>query len=526
MQGASRPRTASNGMGLSKVYSAQVSLLNAHIVSVEADIARGLYQFSVVGLPDKAVEESRDRVGAAVKNSGFSAPKQKNHKITISLAPAELKKEGPAFDLPIALSYLLASKEILFDPEKKLFVGELSLSGEVRGVRGVLSIAKEAKAKKFEEIYVPEENAGEAALVGGINVFGVSTLRDLASHFKKDPQSKKIKNRPITKIIYAKPETSLDFQDIKGQTFAKQGLLIAAAGGHNVGMYGPPGTGKTMLARAFSGILPQLSEEEVFEVSSIYSVAGLLEKGLVTQPPFRAPHHTSSYVSLVGGGAVPRPGEMTLAHRGVLFLDEFPEFDKRVIESLRQPLEDGKISIARAKGSAIFPARVTLIASMNPCPCGFYESNIKRCVCRPQDLLKYRRKLSGPIVDRIDLWLSVEGVEYKTLSERAGSGVASKNMREKVTRARARQEKRFLSAGRKIRMNSEMNARDLVMMIDLSPEVKKILEQGAERLKLSARGYHKMIKLARTIADLDDKDEIEESHALEAFQYRPKENSF
>ncbi|MEK7582079.1 MAG: YifB family Mg chelatase-like AAA ATPase [Patescibacteria group bacterium] len=513
-------------MGLSKAYSAQVSLLNAHIVSVEADIARGLYQFGVVGLPDKAVEESRDRVGAAVKNSGFSAPKQKNQKITISLAPAELKKEGPAFDLPIALSYLLASKEISFNPEKKLFVGELSLSGDVRGVRGALSIAKEARARGFEELYVPEENAEEAALVEGINVFGVTTLRALAEHFKNDPKSKKIGEKPTTKIIYDKTEAQLDFQDIKGQTFAKQGLLIAAAGGHNVGMYGPPGTGKTMLARAFSGILPQLSEEEVFEVSSIYSVAGLLEKGLVTLPPFRAPHHTSSYVSLVGGGTIPRPGEITLAHRGVLFLDEFPEFDKRVIESLRQPLEDGKISIARAKGSAIFPARVTLIASMNPCPCGFYESNMRRCVCSPQDLSRYRRKLSGPIVDRIDLWLSVDGVEYKTLSERAGSGAKSEDMRERVAQARAKQKTRFASLGRKIRMNSEMSARDLVMTINLTPPVKKILEQGAERLKLSARGYHKMMKLARTIADLDDKDEIEESHALEAFQYRPKENYF
>jgi len=509
---------------LSRVYSAQANLLTAHIISIETDIARGLYQFSVVGLPDKAVEEARDRVSAAIKNSGFGAPKQKNQKVVVSLAPAELKKEGPSFDLPIALSYLAASGELVFDAKEKLFAGELSLSGAVRPIRGVLSIALEAARRGFRELYVPEENAEEAALVGNeIEVFAVKDLKTLAKHLSRKEKGNKLNARPRTEIKHKETVSHVDFEDIRGQAFAKEGLLIAAAGGHNVGMYGPPGTGKTMLARAFSGILPPLSEEEVFEVTSIHSVAGLTDGELVTAPPFRAPHHTSSYVSLVGGGAIPRPGEITLAHRGVLFLDEFPEFDKRVIESLRQPLEDGKISVARAKGSATFPARISLVAAMNPCPCGFYESPRGRCVCRPQDISRYRRKLSGPIADRIDLWLPVETVEYGELSENKKSGTGSANLRARVIKARERQAERFSKAERKIKLNSEMSARDLVSLIELAPKVKKLFETGAERLNLSARGFHKMIKLARTIADLNESGNIEEQHALSAFQYRPKQ---
>ncbi|MEK7662318.1 MAG: YifB family Mg chelatase-like AAA ATPase [Patescibacteria group bacterium] len=508
---------------ISRIYSAQANLLTAHIISVETDIARGLYQFSVVGLPDKAVEEARDRVSAAIKNSGLGSPKQKNQKVVVSLAPAELKKEGPSFDLPIALSYLSASGEISFNPNGKLFVGELSLSGGVRPVRGVLPIAREAAKRGFQELYVPEENAEEAALIGDeLSVFAVKDLNALIKHLSQKEKGNKLSASPKTEIRYKESDSGVGFEDIRGQAFAKGGLAIAAAGGHNVGMYGPPGTGKTMLARAFAGILPPLSEEEIFEVTSIHSVAGLSDGELVTAAPFRAPHHTSSYVSLVGGGAIPRPGEITLAHRGVLFLDEFPEFDKRVIESLRQPLEDGKISVARAKGSATFPARITLVAAMNPCPCGFYESPKIRCVCRPQDILKYKRKLSGPIVDRIDLWLPVETVDYGELSEKKKSGEGSAKIRERVMIARERQRERFAGAGKKIKLNGEMSARDLVSIVDLAPRVKKIFETGATRLNLSARGFHKMIKLARTIADLNESDEVEESHALAAFQYRPR----
>lgn len=510
-------------MALAKTYSAQVTLLSGTIITVETDIGKGLYQFSVVGLPDKAVEESRDRVSAAIKNSGFKSPKNKNQKVVISLSPADIKKEGSYFDLPIALSYLLASGDIKFNPEEKLFLGELALSGKIRSIRGALPIARAAKRAGFKEIYVPEENAKEAALVSGISVYGVKNLKETILHLTGALEKEKLSPQPNTTIKSYEEPGLVDFSDIRGQEFAKHGLMIAAAGGHNVGMQGPPGTGKTLLARAFSGILPTLEREDVFEVTSIHSVAGILEDDLVTNPPFRAPHHTSSYVSLVGGGSIPHPGEVTLAHKGVLFLDEFPEFDKRVIESLRQPLEDGHIQVSRSKGSAIFPARFILIAAMNPCPCGFYGTNVKRCVCRPIDMAKYKRKLSGPIVDRIDMWLSVESVDYGKLSDTKPQGLTNKEIKNKVFRARQKGRERFARAGRKIGTNSEMNLRDLVTIIELAPSVKKILEEAASRLKLSARGYHKTIKLARTIADLASHDEIEAGDILEAFQYRPKD---
>jgi len=507
-------------MKIATTYGAQVTLLEAVPVAVETDIARGLYQFAIVGLPDKAVEEARDRVSAAVKNSGFASPKQKNQKVIISLSPADLKKEGAFFDLPIALSYLLATGDARFAPEGKLFVGELSLSGTLLPVRGVLPIVRGAAKAGFTEVYVPRANAKEAALVEGITVYGIDDLASLVSHLNT-PAASPIKKMPATEIRYVPAETTIDFSDIKGQEFAKHGLLVAAAGGHNVGMYGPPGTGKTLLARAFAGILPPLSKEHVFEVTSIHSVAGRLEGDLMTDAPFRAPHHTSSYVSLVGGGSSPKPGEITLAHRGVLFLDEFPEFDKRVIESLRQPLEDGEIHIARSKGSARFPARFILMAAMNPCPCGFFGTKVRRCICRPTDLSKYTRKLSGPIVDRIDLWLSVETIEYEKLADRTKSGAPSAHFKERVKAARERQAARFAKYGRAISTNSEMNVRDLSLLEELSPNAKAVLQTGAKRLQLSARGYHKMLKLARTLADLDDQDAINERHVLEAFQYRP-----
>ncbi|MDP3958332.1 MAG: YifB family Mg chelatase-like AAA ATPase [bacterium] len=505
----------------SKTYSAQVTLLKAVPISVETDIAKGLYQFGIVGLPDKAVEEARDRVSAALKNSGFKSPKQKNQKVVVSLSPADLKKEGSCFDLPIALSYLLAAGDLSFDPEKKLFVGELTLSGALLPVRGALPIAREAKRRGYEELYVPNENVREAALVEGIRVHGVSTLAELAAHFKKGEGRIPIPEAPQTPIEPPPPDETIDFSDIKGQEFAKHGFLIAAAGGHNVGMYGPPGTGKTMLARAFAGILPPLRGEEVFEVTSIHSVAGTLDGEIAVLPPFRAPHHTASYVSLVGGGSTPRPGEITLAHRGVLFLDEFPEFDKRVLESLRQPLEDGHVSVSRARGTASFPARFILVAAMNPCPCGFYGSDERRCACRPVDLAGYRRKLSGPIVDRIDLWLSVDQIEYGKLGEKTGARM-NRAYAEKVEGARARQRERFEKAGRPISRNSEMSVRDIEGLVELSKEVRTLLDEGARRLALSARGYHKTVKLARTIADLDGAEAIGEKHMLEALQYRPR----
>ncbi|MEX2010371.1 MAG: YifB family Mg chelatase-like AAA ATPase, partial [Parcubacteria group bacterium] len=415
----------------SRVYSAQTSLLSVIPISVETDISRGLYAFAVVGLPDKAVEEARDRVSAAIKNSGFTSPKQKNQKIVISLAPASEKKEGPSFDVAIALSYLLGAEEIKFDPEGKLFLGELALDGKLRGVRGVLPIARFAKEKKFKELYVPKENAEEAALIDGVTVFGVETLSELMEHLE---EKKKIPATPLTAISTEIKETSVDFSDVRGQDRAKRGLLIAAAGGHNIAMYGPPGTGKTMLAKAFAGILPLLSFEDCLETTSIHSVAGVLS-GFITAPPFRAPHHTASHVSLVGGGTTPKPGEITLAHRGVLFMDEFPEFERRVIESLRQPLEDRVISVSRAKGTAHFPADVLLVAAMNPCPCGNFGFRGKQCICTPLALARYRRKMSGPIIDRIDIWLEVDRVLPNDLSG-VNEGEKSEVFRKKVEGAR------------------------------------------------------------------------------------------
>ena len=351
-------------MSFAKVYSAQVNLLRGAIVTIEIDLSKGLHTFNVVGLPDKAVDESKDRVSGAIKNSGFKSPKAKNQKIIVSLSPADLKKEGPFFDLAIAIAYLQASGDIKFDSEKKIFLGELGLDGALRSIRGALPLAEEAKRRGYEEIYLPKENAAEAALVENLAVFGARSLKEVIEHIdiskrNLENKKKKIPVQPQTKISYKREIKGGDFSDIRGQEGAKRGLEIAAAGGHNIAMYGPPGTGKTMLARVFSGLLPDLSNEEVLEITGIHSVAGSLRGELICFPPFRSPHHTSSYVSLIGGGTYPKPGEVTLAHRGVLFLDEFPEFEKRVMESLRQPLEDNIVSISRAKGSAIFHPDLT-----------------------------------------------------------------------------------------------------------------------------------------------------------------------
>ena len=523
-------------MSFAKVYSAQVNLLTGTIVTIEVDLSRGLHSFSIVGLPDKAVDESKDRVSSAIKNSGFQSPKAKNQKIIVSLSPADLKKEGPFFDLAIALSYMLAAGDIKFDPEKKIFLGELGLDGSLRRIRGALPLVQEAKRMGFEEIFLPKENAVEAALVDGIKIFGTDSLEEVVNHIDENKiietedvnqslsERKKISIQPKTNIKYDRERKSSDFADIRGQEGAKRGLEIAAAGGHNIAMYGPPGTGKTMLARAFSGLLPDLNLEEVLEITGIHSVSGVTGGELICVPPFRAPHHTSSYVSLIGGGVFPKPGEVTLAHRGVLFLDEFPEFEKRVLESLRQPLEDNIVSISRAKGSAIFPSNFILVAAMNPCPCGNSGSKQKACICKPSDLDRYKRKLSGPIMDRIDLWVSVGNVDYKKLSGE-GNGEKSEWIKKRVACAREIQKKRFEKLGRKISTNSEMNVKDLSTIIKLSDEVRDMLDASAERLALSARAYHRVLKIARTIADLEKSEDIKANHILEAIQYRPKVNT-
>ncbi len=539
-------------MGFAKTYSAQPSVLGARIIDVEVDISKGLNNLTIVGLGDKSVGESRDRVSSAIKNTGFKSPKQCNQKVVISLAPADFKKEGPVFDLAMAIAYLTANEEISFDPKKKIFLGELSLDGNLRKISGVLPAVAEAKKKGFTEIYLPKENAREAALISDVLIYGADTLGEVIAHLtlsdknddgEDDPEcfeaeemkTEKIKNRfhkklqkipaqPKTEIDLPDEENEIDFSDVVGQESAKRGLEIAAAGGHNIAMYGPPGTGKTMLAKAFSGILPPLSFEEIIEITGIHSVAGTLKGDLVSAPPIRAPHHTASYVSLVGGGTIPKPGEVTLAHRGVLFLDEFPEFDKKVLETLRQPLEEREISISRARGSITFPANFILIAAMNPCPCGNYGSRTKECICRAIDLLKYQRKISGPIMDRIDMWVEVSQINHADLSGRKSDNQIKTNpkIRGRIATARTMQTERFAKLKRKIKTNSDMSSKDISNLIDLSKEVKDVLDKSAVKLGLSARAYHRVIKLARTIADLEKKAEIELSHILEALQYRPK----
>lgn len=512
-------------MSVATILCAHIVGLEAEKVTVEVDVSSGLYSFSIVGLPDKAIDESKDRIIAALKNIGARNPKTENQKVIVSLSPANIKKEGSHFDVPIALAYLAASKQLKIPKGIGWFVGELSLTGEILPMKGVLVIAAYAKKHGATALYVPYANREEAALIEGLTVYGCKTLTDIILHLggtlENNQTILELTPEKKTSIVYENPKSFLDFKDIKGQETAKRALEIAAAGGHNIALYGPPGTGKTMLARAFTGILPPLTEEETLTVTRIHSLVGK-DTALITHPPLRSPHHTSSHVSLVGGGTNPRPGEVTLAHLGVLFLDEFPEFDKRVIESLREPLEEGHITVSRAKGSFMFPASCTLIASMNPCPCGYMGSKQKKCICKPSDIDRYARKLSGPIMDRIDMWVPVQHIDYDTLSHKEDSE-GSDVVRVRVKKARDFARKRFISSGsNRISKNKDMDAKDISRYIVLDDTCMNLMKKLATTCSLSPRAYHRVLRLARTIADYRGSDAIVEADILEAFQYRPK----
>lgn len=512
-------------MSVASILSAHILGLDGQLITVEVDVSRGLYSFAIVGLPDKAIDESKDRVIAALKNTGLSTPKTENHKVTVSLSPADIKKEGSHFDLPIALGYLTATKQLKLKKDIGLFVGELSLTGDILPMTGALAVAIAAKKAGVTSLYVPDANKEEASLVDGLIIYGCKNLKEVLLHLggtiENNTEVIELTPQKRTEFLYQRPESLHNFADIRGQETAKRALEIAAAGGHNIALYGPPGTGKTMLAKAFTGILPPLSEEEALLVTRIHSIAKS-KTNLITHPPFRSPHHTSSYVSLVGGGANPKPGEVTLAHHGVLFLDEFPEFDKKVIESLREPLEEGVITVSRAKGTFAFPAATTLVVSMNPCPCGYLGSKLKRCVCKPGDIDRYARKLSGPIMDRIDMWVPVSHIDYDTLSGR-GEAEDSEAIRQRTIRSRNFAKNRFEKKGdTHLLKNKDMKAKDIDKLIVLDEQSLLLMKKLSTAHALSPRAYHRVLRLSRTIADCKGNDTVTSNDILEAFQYRPK----
>jgi magnesium chelatase family protein len=500
-----------------KVNSCATIGLDGELVEVEADLAPSQQTaFIIVGLPDAAIQEAKERVRFAIVNSGFQFPR---YKLTVNLAPADLRKEGPIFDLAMAVCVLQTNNQLRFDLQDSLFVGELALDGKTRHSTGILPAALFAKEKGYKNIFIPETNAAEAGIIKGINIYPVKTLEQLVAHLLGASLIEPYVSQAVANL---ETENHVDMSDIQGQEQAKRALEIAAAGAHNILMSGPPGSGKTLLARTLPTIMPDLSEEEILEVTKIYSIAGLLPRDnpVIQTRPFRSPHHTGSGVALVGGGKIPKPGEISLAHRGILFLDEFAEFARPVLENLRQPLEDGVVSISRAQGTLSFPARFTLVASQNPCPCGYASDPEKNCLCAPGQILKYQKRISGPILDRIDLHIEVPRLDYEKM-QATEQKETSHIIKMRVIAAQAKQYARF--ANTETKYNAEMTPAEIKAHCELDSASSDLLKNAVTQLHLSARTFHRLLKVGRTIADLDNVENIQTSHLAEALQYRTKQ---
>ena len=508
---------------VNKVTTATVIGLDAYKVSVETDVLNGLPAFSIVGLPDTAINEARDRVRSAIKNSGFTFPAKK---VVINLAPADLKKEGSNFDLPIAIG-LLTEEEVIIEEKTKgyAFIGELSLDGSLRGVTGVLPLILGLKSQGIKNIFVPKINSTEAALAGDINIFGAETLSDVINHFIDSPIKPTVINIENYLNINSNCDYVYDFKGVKGQQKAKRALEIAAAGGHNMLMTGSPGSGKTLMAKCFASILPPLELQEALELTRIYSICGLLssDEPLMTKRPFRSVHHTASANGIIGGGTNPKPGEITLAHRGVLFLDEMVEFPRNVLEVLRQPLEDGEIVISRAKHSVKYPAKFILLGAMNPCPCGYLGDKEKQCTCSEFQINRYQSRLSGPLLDRIDLQVEVPRLTSEELLNTQTNAEPSEKIRERVIKARKIQSERYKNDG--ILTNAELTSKLIKKYCQLDKTGTEMLKIASVKYHLSGRRYDRILKLARTIADIDNSKDIKQTHIMQALQYRISKNN-